>query len=140
VEHGNDEELTYRARVPGPVDSTMLLLDSLLTLFRLFRSEAAVAMASLPQLFMLNLLRLPLYLLAWLSFAALVAGAAYALVHSLLLAIAVFFLQQVTLLLLLEKRLDEVMARATFRESRFALALMQRSWVQRWQGRDEEIP
>jgi hypothetical protein len=123
--------------VPGSKDTALLLADSLLTLFLIFRTEASLAVSSLPRFITLNLLLVPLRILAWISLGVLVACGVYALTESIVLAAAAFFLLQAGALLLLEHRLRRLHALLTFPVSREGLASMRESWQQRFQHDDD---
>ena len=121
---------------PGPSDSAILVMDSILTLLQLLRSEASQAARSVPALVQFNLLRLPVYMLAWLSFCVLIACGAHALLDNLLLGVAAFFLLQVAVILVLERRLQVLKARMTFAESRKGLATLQAGMRERLQNEE----
>jgi hypothetical protein len=135
VEVRNEDKLAQdaleRGPMPGPKDSALLAMDSLLTLFRLFKSEAALAVSSIPQLIALNLALIPIALLTWISFGVLVACGVYEWTGHVAYAAAAFFVLQVALVLLLESRVRRVRTRLTFPESRQGLAMMQASWKER---------
>lgn len=121
---------------PGPGDSAILVMDSILTLLQLLRSEASQAARSVPALVQFNLLRLPVYMLVWLSFCVLLACSAHALFDKLLLSVAVFFLLQVAVLLVLERRLQKLKARMSFAESRKGLVALQAGMRERLQNEE----
>lgn len=111
--------------MPGSRDSAILLTDAVLTLLQLGRVEAMQALDTLPHLLGVNLYRLPLMLLTWISFGVLVACTVYALAGSLVLAAGSFFLLQLGLTLRLEQRARELRARMAFTETRAGLASLQ---------------
>jgi hypothetical protein len=117
--------------LPGPKDSAILAMDSLLTLFQLFKSEAALAVSSLPRLIALNLALIPIALLTWISFGILAACGVYEWTGNVAYSAATFFVLQVALIALLESRVRRVRTRLTFPESRRGLAMMHASWKQR---------
>ena len=124
------------AGTPGAGDSALLVMDSILTLLQLLRSEAAQAARSVPALVLLNLLRLPIYMLTWLSFCVLLACGAHALFDNLRLSVGTFFLLQVVVILVLERRLQTLKARMAFAESRKGLATLQAGMRERLQNEE----
>jgi hypothetical protein len=127
------ERLTAPGTVPDAKDSAILLLDAVLTLLQLGRAEAAQALATVPEWLGLNFYRLPALLLTWLSFGVLVACSIYALTHSLVLAAASFFVLQLGLTLLLERRSRRLRARMSLPETRHGLAVLQASLKARFE-------
>lgn len=112
---------------PGPVDSAILLTDSVLTIVELAKVEALQALETLPRLLMLACCRLPVLLLTWLSFAVLVACAIYTSTGNLVAAAGSFFLLQLALTLVLEYRTQRLHERMKFSKTREALSLLQGS-------------
>jgi hypothetical protein len=94
-------------------------------LLRLGKSEALQALAALPQLLILCLCRLPALLLTWLSFGALVASSVYALTGNAVLSALSFFLLQLGLTVLLERRFRRLRERLAFPETRKGMAMFQ---------------
>ncbi|MES2603633.1 MAG: hypothetical protein V4603_01780 [Pseudomonadota bacterium] len=120
------------AAVPGVKDSMMLLVDSLLTLLLLGKSEAAQILAFLPQLLELHLCRLPVLLLTWISFGVLVACSVYTYSENLVFSAGSFFVLQVGMMLVLERRLRRLREQMDFPETRKGLTALQLSVKQRF--------
>jgi hypothetical protein len=118
--------------VPGAQDSAILALDALLTLLRIGKAEALQALATLPHLLGMNLYRLPVLLLTWISFGVLVACSVYTATSSLVLAAGSFFLLQLGLTLLLERRYRRLHSRVEFLETRRSVAALQASLAERF--------
>lgn len=118
--------------VPGAQDSAILMLDAFLTLLRLGKAEAVQALVTLPHLLGLNLYRLPVLLLTWISFGVLVACFVHTSTHSLVLSTGSFFLQQLGLMLVLEARYRRLHARIEFAESRKCLVALQATLAERF--------
>jgi hypothetical protein len=110
--------------VPGMRDSTVLLLDALMNLLGLARAEALQAARAVPQLLVVNLYRLPILLLAWISFCVLIACSIYALTESTIYSAGSFFMLQLTLMVLLEQGYRRLHARIEFRETRKGLVAL----------------
>jgi hypothetical protein len=118
-----DEQIAAELAPPGFQESVALALDSFLTLTHLFKAEAALAMSVLPTFVALNITRLPVYLLTWISFAILVAAAVYSLTANLLLTAGAFFLLHLALTLLLEGFLRKARETCSLPETRKSLAM-----------------
>lgn len=116
---------------PGIKDTTILTLDSVLTLMRLFKAEAARALGSLPMLLALNVARLPVYLLTWISLAIFVACAAYVVFDHLLAGAGALLLLHLALAGALEWRIRRMRENFDFIESRKGLAVLQVSLKER---------
>src|SRR5688572_23587863 len=108
---------------PGLQESVVLAMDSFLTLMQLFKTEAALAISALPTYVALNITRLPVYLLTWISFAILVATAVYSLTGSLLLTAGTFFVLQLALTFLLERMLRKTREACSLPETRKSVAM-----------------
>lgn len=126
-----DLDLVAELAKPGLKDSTILTLDSVLTLMRLFKAEAALAVASLPALLALGFARAPVYLLTWLSFCIFVACAVYAWFDNVVAGAGAFFALQLGLAVLLEWKIRRLHERIDFPESRKGLAVLQASLKER---------
>lgn len=129
----SDEDLALVSDLqkPGIKDSTILTLDSLLTLLQIFKAEAAQALGSLPALLGLSLARAPVYLLTWLSFAIFVACAAAAVFDSAVAGAGAFFLLHLAVAGMLEWKIRRMHALIDFPESRKGLAVFQESLTER---------
>lgn len=114
----NADEVLTRVTPPGIHDSFVLAMDYLLTLSRLFKAEASLALSALPLFVALNITRLPVYLLTWISFAVLVATGVYVLTGSPLLTAAAFFILQLALTFLLERQLRKAREACSLPETR----------------------
>jgi hypothetical protein len=124
--------------MPGAQASAILLLDGLLTLMRLGKAEALQALETLPQLLSLSLYRLPALLLTWLSFGALVASGVYAATDdSAVYAAGSFFLLQLGLTVMLERRARLLHRRMEFPQTRQGLAVLQASLKERFDSEAE---
>lgn len=122
----DDLDLVARLARPGVKDSTILTLDSVLTLMRLVKAEAGQALGTLPALVGLNLARAPAYLLTWLAFGIFAACGVYALTgNNVVYGAATFFVLQLGATLLLELRIRRLHDRLEFPESRKGLAVLQ---------------
>lgn len=108
---------------PGLQESVVLAMDSFLTLIQLFKAEATLALSSLPMFVALNITRLPVYLLTWISFAILVATAVYSLTGNLLLTAGAFFFLHLALTLLLERLLRKTREICSLPETRKTMAM-----------------
>jgi hypothetical protein len=108
---------------PGLQESVVLAMDSFLTLINLFKAEAALALSALPMFVALNITRLPVYLLTWISFAILVATAVYTLTGNLLLTAGAFFVLQLALTFLLERMLRTTREACSLPETRKSMAM-----------------
>jgi hypothetical protein len=126
-----DLALVSDLQKPGIKDSTILTLDSLLTLLRIFKAESALALSSLPALIGLSLTRAPVYLLTWLSFAIFVACAVAAVFDSVVAGAGAFFLLHLVVVGVLEWKIHRLHARIDFPESRKGLAVLQASIKER---------
>jgi hypothetical protein len=118
--------------LPGVKDSTILVMDSALTLLRLFKAEAAFALGAIPALLNLNLYRAPAYLLTWISFGVFAACGVHALTASLLFSAGTFFLLQLALTLVLERRMRRLHERMDFPESRQGFDVFQAALKERF--------
>jgi hypothetical protein len=127
----DDLNLVAELTRPNVKDSTILTLDAVLTLMRLFKAEAGLALGTLPALLGLGLARGPAYLLTWLSFCVFAACAAYAYFDSLLAGAGTFFALQLGATLALEWRIKRLHERIDFPESRKGLAVLQASLKER---------
>ncbi|MES2625071.1 MAG: hypothetical protein V4628_07325 [Pseudomonadota bacterium] len=103
---------------PGLQESVVLALDFILAFVRLFKAEASLALSALPALVVLNIVRLPVYLLTWISFSILVATGMYTLTGSILLTAVTFFILQLGLALLLERQIRKTRAVCSMPESK----------------------
>jgi len=131
-ESTDDLALVAELQKPGLKDSTILTLDSVLTLMRLFKAEAALALGTIPALIALNLARAPVYLLTWLSFCMLAACAVYAWFdNNVVLGAATFFLLQLAVALLLEWKIRRLHHNLDFDESRKGFEVMKASLKER---------
>jgi hypothetical protein len=129
----NAEDLALVADLqkPGIKDSTILTLDSVLTLMQIFKAEVALALGSLPALIGLNLTRAPVYLLTWLSFAIFVACSVYALFESVVAGAGAFFVLHLCVVGVLEWKIHRMHERIDFPESRKGLAVLKESLKER---------
>jgi hypothetical protein len=116
---------------PGIKDSTILTLDSVLTLMRLFKAEAGRALGSLPALVALNIARAPVYLMVWVCLSIFAACVAYVVFDHLLAGAGVLLLMQLGLAGLLEWKLRRLHTNLEFNESRKGLAVLQASVKER---------
>lgn len=127
-----DLDLVEELARPGFKDSTILTLDSVLTLMRLAKAEAGQALGTLPKLLGLNLARAPVYLLTWLSFCIFVACAVYALTNdNIVWGAGVFFALHLVAAVLLELKIRRLHDRIEFPESRKGLAVLQAGLMER---------
>jgi hypothetical protein len=108
---------------PGLQESLVLVMDSFLTLIRIFKSEAALAWSALPMFVTLNIARLPVYLLTWISFVILVATAVYSLTESLVLTAGAFFVLQLIMVFFLERMLRKARKTCSLPETRKNVAI-----------------
>ncbi len=108
---------------PGLEESLVLAMDSLLTLIKLFKAEASLALSILPTYVLLNLARLPIYFLTWISFAVLVATAIYILTGNLLLTAGAFFILQLGLTFVLERFVRKTREICSLPETRKSVAV-----------------
>ena len=108
---------------PGFQASIALAMDSLLTFIRLFKTESALALSVLPALMVLNIIRLPVYLLTWISFAIFVATAVYSWTENLLLTAGAFFILHLALAFVLERVLRKTSEAFSLRETRKGVTL-----------------
>jgi len=130
---GDDLALVAELQKPGLKDSTILTLDSVLTLMRLFKAEAACALGSLPMLIGLNVARGPVYLLTWLSFCVFAACAVYAWFDgNVVLGAATFFVLQLVVAVVLEVKIRHLHRRLDFEESRRGFTVLQQSLKERF--------
>lgn len=127
----DDLALVSDLQKPGIKDSTILTLDSVLTLLRIFKAETALALGSLPALLGLNLARAPVYLLTWLSFAIFVAFVFAALFDSNVAGAAAFFVLHLIVAAVLEWKIHRMHELIDFPESRKGLAALQESLKER---------
>jgi hypothetical protein len=127
-----DLDLVAELARPGFKDSTILTLDSVLTLMRLFKAEAGQALGTLPALLGLNLARAPVYLLTWLSLCIFVACAVYALTQdNVVWGAAAFFALHLVAIVVLELKIRKLHGRMEFVESRKGLAELQAGLMER---------
>ena len=125
---GEDLALVAQLQKPGIKDSTILTLDSVLTLMRLFKAEAAEALGALPMLVGLNIARAPVYLLTWLGFCMLAACVLYALFdNSVVAGAATFFVLQLAVAVALELKIRRLHRKLDFNESRQGFTVLQES-------------
>lgn len=129
-----EEQRSGEEDVPGVRDSALLAMDSILTLLLLFRSEAALAISTIPALVKLNVVSVPIHLLTWLSFCVCLAVAVFTVLENALLGVVTFFLLQLGLSAFLESRIRILSKRMGFRESRKGLVLMQDSLKERFRN------
>ncbi|MDR0781998.1 MAG: hypothetical protein LBF16_15160 [Pseudomonadales bacterium] len=116
-------------RPPGLELQTLALIDTVFALASLARIELGRSLSTLPRLALLNLLRLPLWLLFWLSLCAWVSYGAYvASGGSVGLALSALLLMQGGLCLGLELRLRVLGRRVGFAQTRQALRECQETW------------
>jgi hypothetical protein len=127
----DDLDLVAELAKPNIKDSTILTLDAVLTLMRLFKAEAGLALGTLPALFGLGLARGPAYLITWLSFGLFAACAAYVYFGSLLAGAGTFFVLQLGATAVLEWRIHRLHQQIDFPESRKGLAVLQASLKER---------
>jgi hypothetical protein len=121
-----DLDLVAELAKPGFKDSAILTLDSVLTLMRLVKAEAAQAAGAFPQLLGLGLARGPVYLLTWLGFCIFAACGVYAVSgNSVVWGSATFFMLQLVVALILELKIRRLHERIEFPESRKGLAVLQ---------------
>jgi hypothetical protein len=127
-----DLDLVAELARPGFKDSTILTLDSVLTLMRLAKAEAGQALVTLPKLLGLNLTRAPVYLLTWLSFCIFVACVVYALTNdNIVWGAGVFFALHLVAVVSLELKIRRLHDRIEFPESRKGLAVLQAGLMER---------
>lgn len=119
--------------VPGLKDSAFLSFDAALTLVQLVKAELRQWLATLPELVLLDLYRLPTLLLTWISFGVFVACTVFAMSGDLVSAAASFFILQLGLTLLLEHRRRRLHARMQFRETRSGFVALQASLRERFE-------
>lgn len=117
-----DDQVLLEPTPPGLQESVILAMDSLLTLINLFKAEAALALSALPMYVALNITRLPVYFLTWISFALFIAAAVYSLSGSLLLTAGVFFILHAALAFLLERMLKKTSQAFRMSETRKSVA------------------
>ena len=121
---------------PGLRDSFVIAMDSLLTFIRLFKAESSLALSALPILIALNVARLPIYVLTWISFAIFIATAVYTFTENPLLTAGTFLALQLTLMFLLERKLRKVRETCSLPETRKSMALTAASIKERF--KDEQ--
>jgi hypothetical protein len=127
-----DLDLVAELARPGFKDSTILTLDSVLTLMRLAKAEAGQALGTLPKLLGLSLARAPVYLLTWLSFCIFVACAVYALTgDNVVWGAAAFLGLHLLVVAALELKIRSLHGRMDFPESRKGLAVLQAGLMER---------
>jgi hypothetical protein len=126
-----DLNLVTELTRPGVKDSTILTLDSVLTLMRLFKAEAGRALGSLPAIVALNVARAPVYLLTWICFSIFAACVAYVVFDHLLAGAGTLLLLQLGVAGLLEWKLRRLHTNLEFNESRKGLAVLQASVKER---------
>lgn len=117
-----DDEIVIEPAPPGLQESAILAMDSLLTLINLFKAEAALALSALPMFVALNITRLPVYFLTWISFALFVAAAVYSMSGNLLLTAGAFFILHAALAFLLERTLKKTRQAFSMSETRKSVA------------------
>lgn len=127
----DDLALVAELQKPGIKDSTILTLDSVLTLMRIFKAETALALGSLPALLGLSLARAPVYLLTWLSFGIFVACAVAAVFDSVVAGAGAFFALHLAVAGILEWKIRRMHELIDFPESRRGLADLQESLRER---------
>jgi hypothetical protein len=127
-----EEPVPGQRELPGVKDSTILMMDSLVTMLRLFKAEAAFALGAIPALLNLNLYRAPAYLLTWISFGVFVACGVHAWTGSLLYSAGAFFLLQLVLTLALERRIARLHERMDFPESKKGFDVFQAAVKERF--------
>lgn len=118
-----DDQVIIEPTPPGLQESVILAMDSFLTLINLFKAEAALALSALPMFVALNITRLPVYVLTWISFALFVAAAVYSLSGNLLLTAGAFFILHVALAFLLERMLGKTREACSMPETRKSMAI-----------------
>jgi membrane protein implicated in regulation of membrane protease activity len=121
---------------PGLQASLVLAMDSLLTFIKLFKAETSLALSVLPAYVLLNLARLPIYFLTWVSFAAVVATAVYTLTGNLLLTAGSFFILQLGLIFVLESLVRKAREICSLPETRKSMAVTVASIKERF--KDEQ--
>jgi hypothetical protein len=131
-----DGLLAGQPQMPGARDSVILAVDSVLTIVRLFKSEAALALKNLPTLLALDVYRIPAHLLTWISFCMLAACAVQTWTENLLLSVGAFFLLQLTVTVVLEMKARQLRDKVSFNETRKGVSMMYASLKERFQ--DEE--
>ena len=97
--------------------------ETLLSLLHLFRLEVSLTLASLPALLGLMLVKVPLLLLAWVSFGVVVALALHGLTGSALVGGIGFFCLQLLALVLVEWQQRKIARRCGLPETRKNLNL-----------------
>lgn len=127
----DDLALVTDLQKPGIKDSTILTLDSALTLMQIFKAEAAVAIGSLPALLGLGLARAPVYLLTWISFAIFVACATAAVFDSVVAGAGAFFALHLLVVAALEWKIHRMHERIEFSESRKGFEVLKQSLRER---------
>ncbi|MES2605440.1 MAG: hypothetical protein V4603_10920 [Pseudomonadota bacterium] len=118
--------------VPGLKESVLLALDSGLTLFKLFKSEASLALHTLPIILALDLYRIPTHLLTWLSLCGLVAAGVQRWTDNWVWTAAAFFSMQLLLTIAIEMKVHQLQEKMSFPESRKGLESLQASLKQRF--------
>ena len=119
--------------VPGLKESVLLAIDSAMTLFQLFKSEAALAIHTLPMLLALDLYRIPSHLLTWISLSGLVAAGVHRWSGNWVLTAAAFFAMQVLLTIVIEMTVHKLRDKMSFTETRRGLASLHASLKQRFE-------
>jgi hypothetical protein len=135
MEHGNrgDRSNPAPGPVPGLKESAFLVIDAALALLNLARAESRQWLAALPELLLLDLYRLPLLLLTWVSFGVLVACAVYSFSGDLVSAAGSFFVLQLALTVMLERRRNRLRERMQFRETSRGLRELQAGLQERFE-------
>ena len=128
----DDLDLVAELARPGFRDSTILTLDSVLTLMRLFKAEAGQALGTLPKLLRLSLTRAPVYLLTWISFCVFVACGVYVFMgNSVVWGAGTFFVLHLVATVLLELKIRRLHDNIEFSETRKGLAVLQAGLMER---------
>lgn len=117
---------------PGAIDSSLLALDAAQTLLQLVKAELRQWLTTLPELLLVDLYRLPLLLLTWISFGVLVACAVFAASGNLVFSVGSFFVLQLAFMLVLERYRRRLHSRMEFRETRKGLLALQTSLEERF--------
>lgn len=109
---------------PGLQGGLLLVGDSIMTILRLLKTETAMALSLLPTLLVMNVVRLPMALLTWLSFALLVAWVVFSLTGIALAGVATFFAVQLAATLMLERSVKIISRKCSLPESRKSVAML----------------
>jgi hypothetical protein len=117
---------------PGLQESFVLAMDWVLAFVRLFKAESSLALSALPLFVGLNVARLPVYLLTWISFVVLASAVVYSLTENLMLAAGTFFVLQLGLVFMLERALRKARAACGLPETRKSMALATASLKERF--------